>query len=42
MKASKFSDAQTCAMHFLHDQLATGRNIRIPTVVDTFSRLLGA
>ena len=26
------------AMDFVHDQLATGRNIRILTVVDTFSR----
>lgn len=25
------------AMDFVHDQLATGRKIRIPTVVDTFS-----
>ena len=25
-------------MDFVHDQLAIGRNIRIPTVVDTFSR----
>lgn len=27
------------AMDFVHDQLATGRRLRIPTVVDTFSRL---
>jgi putative transposase len=26
------------AMDFVHDQLATGRKIRILTVVDTFSR----
>ena len=26
------------AMDFLHDQLATGRKIRVLTVVDTFSR----
>lgn len=26
------------AMDFVHDQLATGRKIRVPTVVDTFSR----
>lgn len=26
------------AMDFVHDQLATGRNIRVLTVVDTFSR----
>lgn len=25
-------------MDFVHDQLATGRKIRVPTVVDTFSR----
>lgn len=25
-------------MHFVHDQLATGRKIRALTVVDTFSR----
>ena len=29
---------ETCAMDFVHDQLATGRKIRILTVVDTFSR----
>lgn len=27
------------AMDFVHDQLATGRKLRILTVVDTFSRL---
>ncbi|WP_409049963.1 IS3 family transposase [Agrobacterium vitis] len=27
------------AMDFVHDQLATGRKIRVPTVVDTFSRV---
>ena len=26
------------AMHFLHDQLATGHKIRVLTIVDTFSR----
>lgn len=26
------------AMDFVHDQLATGRKIRIMTVIDTFSR----
>ena len=29
---------QTWAMDFVHDQLATGRKIRVLTVVDTFSR----
>ena len=29
---------ETWAMDFVHDQLATGRNIRGLTVVDTFSR----
>ena len=29
---------ETWAMDFVHDQLATGRKIRILTVVDTFSR----
>ncbi|WP_425277096.1 IS3 family transposase [Fulvimarina pelagi] len=29
---------QTWAMDFVHDQLATGRKLRILTVVDTFSR----
>lgn len=29
---------QTWAMDFVHDQLATGKKIRILTVVDTFSR----
>jgi len=29
---------ETWAMDFVHDQLATGRKIRVPTVVDTFSR----
>lgn len=28
---------QTWAMDFVHDQLATGRKIRILTVIDTFS-----
>ena len=26
------------ALNFVHDQLATGRKIRVPTVIDTFSR----
>jgi putative transposase len=30
------------AMDFVHDQLATGKKLRILTVVDTFSRLSGA
>ena len=30
---------ETWAMDFVHDQLATGRKIRVPTIVDTFSRL---
>ena len=29
---------QTCAMDLVHDQLATGRKLRILTVIDTFSR----
>jgi putative transposase len=29
---------ETWAMGFLHDQLATGKKIRVLTVVDTFSR----
>ena len=29
---------ETWAVHFVHDQLATGRTLRILTVVDTFSR----
>lgn len=29
---------ETWAMEFIHDQLATGRKIRVLTVVDTFSR----
>lgn len=29
---------ETWAMDFVHDQLATGRKIRMLTVVDTFSR----
>lgn len=29
---------ETWAMDFFHDQLATGRKIRVLTVVDTFSR----
>ena len=28
------------AMDFVHDQLATGRKVRVLTVVDTFSRFL--
>jgi hypothetical protein len=50
MKASKFSEAQIAfvlkqaedgsavAEVFVHDQLATGRKIRVLTIVDTFSR----
>jgi putative transposase len=30
---------ETWAMDFVHDQLATGRKIRVLTVVDTFSRV---
>ncbi len=30
------------AMGFPHDQLATGRNIRVLTVIDTFSRYVPA
>ena len=29
---------ETWAMEFVHDQLATGRKLRVLTVVDTFSR----
>jgi putative transposase len=29
---------QTWAMDFVHDQLATGRKLRVLTIVDTFSR----
>jgi putative transposase len=29
---------ETWAMDFIHDQLATGRKIRVLTIVDTFSR----
>lgn len=29
---------ETWAMDFVHDQLATGRKIRVLTIVDTFSR----
>jgi putative transposase len=29
---------ETWAMDFVHDQLATGKKIRVLTVVDTFSR----
>lgn len=29
---------ETRAMDFVHDQLATGRKIRVLTIVDTFSR----
>ena len=30
---------ETWAMDFVHDQLATGRKLRMPTIVDIFSRL---
>src|SRR3974377_81665 len=29
---------QTWAMDFVHDQLATGRKLRVLTIVDTYSR----
>jgi putative transposase len=29
---------ETWAMDFVHDQLATGRKIRVLTIVETFSR----
>lgn len=29
---------ETWAMNFVHDQLATGRKIRVLTIIDTFSR----
>ena len=29
---------ETWAMDFVHDQLATGRKIRVLTIVDTFTR----
>jgi putative transposase len=33
---------ETWAMDFVHDQLATGRRIRVLTIIDTFSRYLPA
>ena len=33
---------QTWAMDFVHDQLATGRKLRVLTIVDTFSRFCPA
>lgn len=33
---------ETCAMDFVHDQLATGRKIRALTIVDTFMRVAPA
>ena len=33
---------ETWAMDFVHDQLATGRNIRVLTIVDTFTRFAPA
>jgi putative transposase len=33
---------ETWAMDFVHDQLATGRKIRVLTIVDTFSHFLPA
>jgi putative transposase len=33
---------ETWAMDFVHDQLATGRKLRVLTIVDTFSRFLPA
>jgi putative transposase len=29
---------ETCAMDFVHDQLATGTKLRVLTIIDTFSR----
>ena len=29
---------ETWAMDFVHDQLATGRKVRVLTIIDTFSR----
>lgn len=33
---------ETWAMDFVHDQLATGQKLRVPTIVDTFSRFCPA
>jgi putative transposase len=33
---------ETWAMDFVHDQLATGRKLRVLTIVDTFSRFVPA
>ena len=37
-RADATQSNQVWAMDFVHDQLATGRKIRVLTVVDTFSR----
>src|SRR5262245_45256985 len=38
VKAKLREDRQTWAMDFVHDQLATGRKLRVLTIIDTFSR----
>jgi putative transposase len=37
-RAAAIGSNDVCAMDFVHDQLATGRKLRVLTVVDTFSR----
>jgi putative transposase len=37
-RCAAIANNETWAMDFVHDQLATGRKIRVLTVVDTFSR----
>jgi hypothetical protein len=37
--AATLASVDVWAMDFVHDQLATGKTIRVLTVVDTFSRL---
>jgi putative transposase len=39
-RAEAVGPNEVWAMDFVHDQLATGRKIRVLTVVDTFSRYL--
>lgn len=37
-RANAVQPNDVCAMDFVHDQLATGRKLRVLTVIDTFSR----
>lgn len=37
-RAEAVGSNDVCAMGFVHDQLATGKKLRVLTVVDTFSR----